>query len=295
MFSCDFVNSGQQGAQGAQGATGASGVQSLQFTLSLEQSGGGTEFIIAGVDDTIASGQNTASYNTPFGVYNNHLCLDISTLVRTIPGNDVVITITGTSISESTAVPIAGDNEIITITSGISIPNNFQSIKKWLYISEITFSNISSILYDVRVLGYIDFLNTDVSLTGYRAEVLGDDNSNGADITLIIRKVDNGTSTITNILDIENITINNPLNQIVDNLRSGINDRSYTMPGGTSLWPQNTDFVIKQTDFNSYFTAGENVISGSGDEGIIIKVESTDLGAPNGPQYISLMVYYEPL
>ena len=286
---------GLQGAQGAQGATGASGVQSLQFTLSLEQSGGGTEFIIAGVDDTIASGQNTASYNTPFGVYNNHLCLDISTLVRTIPGNDVVITITGTSISESTAVPIAGDNEIITITSGISIPNNFQSIKKWLYISEITFSNISSILYDVRVLGYIDFLNTDVSLTGYRAEVLGDDNSNGADITLIIRKVDNGTSTITNILDIENITINNPLNQIVDNLRSGINDRSYTMPGGTSLWPQNTDFVIKQTDFNSYFTAGENVISGSGDEGIIIKVESTDLGAPNGPQYISLMVYYEPL
>ena len=139
----------------------------------------------------------------------------------------------------------------------------------------------------MRVLGYIDFLNTDVSLTGYRAEVLGDDNSNGADITLIIRKVDNGTSTITNILDIENITINNPLNQIVD--------RSYTMPGGTSLWPQNTDFVIKQTDFNSYFTAGENVISGSGDEGIIIKVESTDLGAPNGPQYISLMVYYETL
>ena len=286
---------GATGATGAQGATGGSSGQSLQFTVALEQSGGGTEFIIAGVDDIIASGQNTIPYNTPFGVYNNHICLDISSLVRTIPGNDVIITITGTSISESTAVPVSGDNEIITITSGISIPNSFQSIKKWLYVSEITFSNISSILYDVRVLGYVDFLNTDVRITGYRAEVLGDDNSDGADITLIIRKVDNGTSTITNIIDLENITINNPLNQIVDNLRTGGSDRSYTMPGGTSLWPQNTDFVIKQTDFNTYFTAGENVISGSGDEGIIIKVESTDLGAPNGPQYISLMVYYDRL
>ena len=50
---------------------------------------------------------------------------------------------------------------------------------------------------------------------------------------------------------------------------------------------------VKQTDFNTYFTSNENVILGTIDEGIIIKVESTDLGAPNGPQYISLIIYYE--
>jgi hypothetical protein len=65
------------------------------------------------------------------------------------------------------------------------------------------------------------------------------------------------------------------------------------MPGLTSLWPANTDFVLKQTDFNTYFTGDENIILGSQNEGIIIKVESTDLGAPNGPQYISLIIYYE--
>jgi hypothetical protein len=125
---------------------------------------------------------------------------------------------------------------------------------------------------------------------------LGDDNSDGADITLILRKVDNGASVSTAIIDLENITFNVPLKQIVDNLRTGVGvDRSYTMPGGTSLWPQNTDFVLKQTDFDTYFGTGENIILGTANEGIIIKVESTDLGAPNGPQYISLIVYYEPL
>ena len=133
-------------------------------------------------------------------------------------------------------------------------------------------------------------------IIGYRAEILGDDNSDGADITLLLRKVDNGATSVTKLIDLENITVNDPLNQLVDNLRTGVGvDRSYTMPGGTSLWPTNTDFVLKQTDFDTYFVGGENIILGSTDEGLIIKLKSTELGAPNGPQYISLFVYYEPL
>ena len=243
----------------------------------------------------VASGQTTTLYNTPFGAYNNHIFIDISSAIRDVSSADIDITVTGTSISESNAVPVIGDSETVSIPSSISIPNGFQTLKKWLYISDISFSNVSSINYDIENLGYIDFLNTDVRIIGYRAEILGDDNSDGADITLLLRKVDNGASISTAIIDLENITVNVPLNQIVDNLRSGSNDRSYTMPGGTSLWPPNTDFVLKQTDFDTYFGTGENIILGAANEGIIIKVESTDLGAPNGPQYISLIVYYEPL
>ena len=295
---------GAQGAVGAQGAQGAQGVtssQSLQFTIALEQSGVSTSFNIAGVDDVVAPpGTTDTFYNIPFGAYNNHVFIDISSAIRDVSSADIDITINGTSISESSAVPVV-DSETISIPSSISIPNGFQSLKKWLYVSDISFSNVSSINYDIENLGYIDFLNTDVRIIGYRAEILGDANSDGADITLLLRKVDNGASIFTDIIDLENITVNDPLNQIVDNLRTGVGvDRSYTMPIGTSLWPPGinlagTDFVLKQTDFDTYFVGGENIILGSGNEGLIIKVESTDLGAPNGPQYISLIVYYEPL
>lgn len=283
---------GAQGAQGAQGETGSS-VQSLQFTVALEQSGVSQSFIIAGVDYIVASSQTTTLYNTPFAAYNNHIFIDISSVIRGISVNNIDIVIKGTSISESSAVPDPSGTETISIPPSISIPNGFQTLKKWLYISDISFSNVSSINYDIKNLGYIDFLNTDVRIIGYRAEILGDDNSDGADITFIMNKVDNGATVFTKIIDLENITINNPIRQIVDHLRTGIYDRSYTMPNSTSLWPANTDFVLKQTDFNTYFTSNENVILGTIDEGIIIKVESTDLGAPNGPQYISLIIYYE--
>ena len=287
---------GAQGEQGAQGAQGVTSTQSLQFTVALEQSGVSTEFTIAGVDDTIASGQNLTLYNTPFGSYNNHIFIDINSVVRNVISDDIVITVNGTSISESSAVPVQNDSEMVSVPPAISIPNGFQTLKKWLYISDISFSNVSTITYDIKVLGYLDFLNSNVRIIGYRAEILGDDNSAGADIALLLRKVDNGATIFTKLIDLENITVNEPHNKIVDNLRTGVGvDRSYTMPVGTSLWPTGTDFVLKQTDFDTYFVGGENIILGSTDEGLIIKLKSTELGAPNGPQYISLFVYYEPL
>jgi hypothetical protein len=173
---------GAQGAQGAQGAPGSSGVQSLQFTVALEQSGVSQSFIIAGVDDIVASSQTTTLYNTPFAAYNNHIFIDISSVIRDISVNNIDIVIKGTSISESSAVPDPSGTETISIPPSISIPNGFQTLKKWLYISDISFSNVSSINYDIKNLGYIDFLNTDVRIIGYRAEILGDDNSDGAEV-----------------------------------------------------------------------------------------------------------------
>ena len=170
---------------------------------------------------------------------------------------------------------------------------SYQSVKKWLCITSIEFTNVSTIEYDLQVLGYIDFLNKDFKVIGYRGECLGDDNSDTSDITLIIRKIDeNG---FTSIIDLENLTVDGNNNQIIDNVRSGTFDRSYTMPVGISLWPPNSDYVFKQTDFDSYFSGGENVIEGTKNEGILLKLESTDLGAPNGPTYFDIQLYIQLL
>ena len=96
---------------------------------------------------------------------------------------------------------------------------------------------------------------------------------------------------ITTILPLEDIEVDNSSESLIDNLRTGSFNRSYTMTNGV-LCPKNTDFVLKQSDFNTYFTNDENLIKSANDEGIIIKVTSTDLGAPNGPRYINLMVYF---
>jgi len=70
------------------------------------------------------------------------------------------------------------------------------------------------------------------------------------------------------------------------------------MPTGTVLWPENTDFIVKQADFNSYdwtnaeLNANENIVNGKSNEGIILELKSTDLGPPNHPKYASLVLYY---
>ena len=196
---------------------------------------------------------------------------------------------------------MTSDTEIITFSAIAA--TSYQSIKKWLYVSEVALtSNIASIDYDIANLGYVDFLNSDVTLIGYRLEVLQDNNSADGDIQFIIAKIkQDGVKT--SIVELENINIignkNNGLsNQIVDGVRTGAFDRSYTMPAGTVLWPQDTDFIVKQADFNSYdwtntgLDANENIVLGSNNEGLLLRIKSTNLGAPNGPRYVSLVIYF---
>ena len=284
---------GHTGPIGPQGVTGppgpASTTQALQYTLNFEQSKSSEEFILAGVNDNIVSSTTSLNYNTPFSVYNNHVYLVFTSL--NVASNPATITFTGTSISESTAVPVPNDTEVITIPSSFTLPFGVETPKKWLYISDISFSNVNSANYSINVLGYVDFLNTDVRIIGYRGEFLGDDNSEGSDITLIIEKIDT-SGFVTSLSELENISINGPTDSIIDHIRSGSFDRSYTMPSPTSLWPPNTDFVLKQTDFTSYWGSSAEVLGSQG-EGVIIRVESTELGAPNGSRYMSLSVYYE--
>ena len=139
-------------------------------------------------------------------------------------------------------------------------------------------------------------MNTDVKITGYRLEVLGDNNSANSDITFQIIKVNDGTNV--QLEDLENITVDgnggiNSTGAIIDTLRS---TRDYTMPSGTNLWPAGTDFVLKQTDFDTYFTADENHILGSTGEGILIKITSSvAFDSGTAPRYAAVYVFYENL
>ena len=288
---------GPEGPPGPPGPQGPSATQSKQYTINFEQSGVTDSFVIAGVDDRVASNQTTTNYTTAFSVYNNHVFIDISAMTRTIPTNDVTITFSGTAISESTAVPTVS-SEVITLPPTFSnFPNGVQTLKKWLDISSIVFTNVASITYNIENLGYVDFLNTDVRIIGYRAEILGDSDSGRADIRLIITKVDN-ENIPTNLFNLEDIEIVGSMhdpssNKIFDYIRTGPLNRNYTAPSGLDIWPDNTDFVLKQTDFSSYWGPSANII-GTANEGIIMRVTSLKgLGPANGAQYLSLTLYYE--
>lgn len=271
-------------------------LNSLQYTVSLEQSGGGTEFVLAGIlpdtNNNIIATNQISSYITPFEVYNNHVLIKVNSIVAGNSSALSQIRVQGTSISESTAIPIKNDTE--TLTFKASAGKSYQTIKKWLKVTAIDIvSNITSINYDIAVLGYVDFLNAKVEIIGYRAEILGDENGYNSDITVQLYSVkQNGVET--SIVPIENITINSPKNEIVDNIRVGQFNRSY-IEDVTSLhlWPENVNFVVKQSDFSSYFSNEENVVDGVKNEGIMARLRSTNLGPPNGPRHAALQIYYK--
>lgn len=283
---------GPKGDQGPQGPTGPSGttLSTLQYDINLDIRAIGNEFYFAGVYDQQATGES-GDYSTGFAVYNNHVYLDITGGSTT---GSPSVTITGTSISESTAIPVSNDTE--TINLGTNVIGKYQTIKKWYLVTNISFTNVTNSNYSIYRLGYIDFLNTNIKITGYRLEVLGDNNSANSDITLEIIKVANGANV--DLINLENITIDgnggsNNTGEIVDTKRS---TRSYTMPSGTNLWPSGTDFVLKQTDFDTYFTSDENHILGSNNEGILLKISSTsDFDSGNAPRYASVYIYYQNL
>lgn len=279
----------------AENGAASSQINTIEYSVTLEQSGVVNEFVLAGVNKNVFTNITNVNHTTPFGAYNNHVFISISSITTS---GSASFTVVGDIISESTAVPISGSETVL-----INSTNNtsYQTLGKFLKVNSITFTNVTSITYDIAVLGYIDFLNTDVKIVGYRAEVLGDSNSSNSDITIIIDKIKQ-TGSVTEILPLENITINNPIDSIVDNLRTASFDRSYTYLNGTNfvnrLWPADTDYIVKQTDFNTYFGTGGpgeatgNTILGSSNEGLFIKT-TFENNPPNGARYISLQIYYE--
>lgn len=221
---------------------------------------------------TVASGE-VGDYATDFPLSNNHLSLQINSLTGS--GD---ITITGTSLSESTAIPITGDTEVLTIDA----TGRYQTDKKWWEVTNIDIPvGISAIDYDIEVVGYPDFGNTDFRLVGYRVEAYAQ--GNDPDFGFEIYKVQDNGNKKWELVTLESIGVdaNNAGNQIVDSLRAGANDRSYN-PSSSDIWLNDTTFVFKQFDFDSYFSNDENKFeSSTKNEGIIVSLRGED-GAGGG-------------
>ena len=100
----------------------------------------------------------------------------------------------------------------------------------------------------------------------------------------------------TTLTNIENIAVDGNggtgTGAIIDSLRTGADDRSFSMPAGTNIWPQNTNFVLKATDFDSYFTSDQNVINGANNGGLIVKLSSSAFGGTTGPRFATITIYY---
>ena len=254
-------------------------------------------FFIAGVFSSVSSNQ-TNNYTTAFSARNNHILLTVNSITPSDVNLQCSIQVTGTKISESNK--IAETNFIETITFDATDNTKYQTLAKFYDITLISInhvnSNISAIDYDIHVLGYVDFLNSNVKIIGYRSEILGDLNSGNADIRLSLIRIKQNDP-VTTLLNIEDIEIDGNFGggngKIIDHQRTGSNDRTYEVTSGTDLWPPNSYFVLKMTDFNTYFTNQENYIEGANNEGILIKIDSTNLGPSNGPRFITIQVYYE--
>ena len=177
---------------------------------------------------TKASGV-TGDDATDYAISNQHVWI----LINSVTGADSTgtITVTGTSLSESTAVPVPGDTEEITIdsTSGVY----YQTNKKWWEITNIAISgDISAINYDHGSLGYPDLGNRNFKILGYRMDAFASGNT--PDLRIIISKVNDLGNNRVELVDLEDIGVDSGAaeNQIVDHIRTGGNDRSFKYASG---------------------------------------------------------------
>jgi hypothetical protein len=250
-----------------------------------DQSTSPTDFHYTGTNIIEASGL-TGNYSTGFGVRNNHLRIFVNSITS---GGNIVFT--GTSINETTSLAIPNDIEIITLDTSTS--QNYQTSKKWLQFDSVEVTgNTVGLNYDLGIIGYSDLNNTNFTITGYRIEARAGSSGGKTDMTFIIEKVQDDGGGKYSIVEIENLTADNDTNSVIDNLRTGGFDRSYTMTAG-EVWADSTFLVMKQGDFCSFFSSKENIIEATNkDEGIIVRITGDSLGAPSGTDYQRVQIRY---
>lgn len=244
---------------------------------------------LAGSFVTKGTGE-TGDVAVDFPISNQHVWI----LINSITGADSTgaITLTGTSLSESTAVPVSSDTEVIQVDSTGGV--YYQSDKKWWEITNIAISgDIAAIDYDYGSLGYPDFGNTSFKVLGYRMDAFSAGNS--PDLRLIISKVHDLGDKKVEFIDLEDIGVDSGAvgDQIIDHIRTGGDDRSYD-PAVTDIWLNNETLTFKQLDFDDYWTNNENeVYAATAHEGIFIRIEGEpDGGGITNVDFVDLLVYF---
>ena len=254
------------------------------FSDSMELTGRTGTFDAFGTMETHSSGL-TANYSTPIRMGNNHSFLKINSITA---GGDIIFT--GTSLSEISAVPIVGDTETLTIDETTN--QYYQTTKKFQKLDSIDISGVNGINYDFGYVGYLDALNTDFRVLGYRVEM----NSSGPNPNagIIITKIQDDGEGKMSLVTLENIGIKTVgTDEIIDYLRTGDADRS-DAPGVT-IWPSGKMQVFKNTDFDDFFTSGENEVRGStSNSGLWMQVGGCPPGGSiSGVARVKTILFYD--
>jgi hypothetical protein len=244
-------------------------------------------FPMVGTIREVDNGQ-TGDVATDFPVSNQHAYIYVNSITT---GGDIVIT--GTILSEGTAVPSAGVTETITVDT--STDQYYQTSRKWWEITniDITSGTIVSINYDYGVVGYPDMGNRNFKLIGYRVDAYA--SLDTADFRIIIYKVQDDGSKKMSLVTIENMGVDSGSagDQIIDGIRTGADDRTLN-PAVGNIWLNNTNLVFKMLDFDTYFSSDENIFeSATKDEGYIIRIEGAPTGGISGVDFISLELFYK--
>ena len=260
----------------------ALGIQQMAFHVGLSGQTANTIDIVG--EFVTYDNDLSGDYSTPVAMGNNHIAILVATVTT---GGDVVIT--GTSVSEQTAVPVASDTETLTIDD--STAQYYQTTKKWLKLDSIDVSGVPAINYSILGVGYLDMGNRDFEIVGMRAEFLAD--SALSDVAVQIWKMqDDGGGKMSKVI-MEDIGIDAAAadGEITDGLRTGDDDRSYTF--GVKAWDNGAMFVFKQLDYSTYFSNDENVCLGSNNEGIHVHVVGSPSGGVAGVNHGTITLFYK--
>lgn len=220
---------------------------------------------------------------TNASIRNQHVFIIVNSI-----SNSGTITVSGVSVGETTSVPVVGDNEVITLDGTNS---SYQTAKKWLEITSITIGGIPTINYDFGSLGYYDGFNSKIKVVGYRADFRA--SGNNPDVRVRILKVRNLGGNKFDFFTIEDIGFDSTIDNgtIIDNVRTGADDRSHTF--SSELLDDNQNLAFKQSDFYSYFTPEEITSDGTMNEGLYIKLEGSPEGGLSSIDSIMLTLLYE--
>ena len=226
-----------------------------------------SRFMLAGEKYTEASGQ-TGNYTTDFAATGSK----IEILVNSISVGGI-ITITGIKKDKTTGIPSNATEDIIIDTTA---NQSYLTFNNWDVITDISLGiGISGINYDIIVSGFQTGLETNFVLVGYSLEFMTQSDSSDINIKIETFKRGSGNKIEYKIIEDIGFDSNSATNQIIDNLRTGADDRSLNSTLAR-LFPNNRNMVFDMADFNNYFNAGENVMLNG--EGFRIELS----GAPSG-------------
>ena len=219
-------------------------------------------------DANLTNASTTQTDGSVNGAYGAHTFI-VAALAGVTDGSDLVLTVTGTSITEA-GVRNAADSEIIVADCTAASTNEyFETAKKWIGQVTLTLSSTSGTTFNFDfnygLAKYEDFLDSDVVITAFEIEGEAGANDSGYNVSLLHHSSTGWTY-----------------------------HASAFSPGGTVICDMNTDYntevnLVSGEDFAYKRTNLNTAIVGSSTEGVIVKITT---GSANSVDHSDIHITY---